>query len=143
MDRAGLSRHAHRHHRMEFRRGSDHGRRAGGCRRAGHLGRENVYLANYWAFPNKNSPGYLAFKLYRNADGQGNGFGDVACAAQSADQGRLSCYAATDSRTGDLTLMLINKMPKATLTAPLTLQGVIPIRPGEANHDEDVALRRR
>ena len=44
--------------------------------------------------------------MYRNADGQGNGFGDVACAARSADQDRLSCYAATDSRTGDLTLML-------------------------------------
>ena len=92
----------------------------------GIFGRENVYLADYWAYPNRDSPGYLAFKLYRSADGRGNGFGDVSCAASSADQSRLSVYAATDSRTGELTLMLINKMPKATITAPLAIQGVTP-----------------
>jgi len=92
----------------------------------GIYGRENVYLANYWAYPPKNGPAYQAFKLFRNADGQGQGFGDVACAASSADQAKLSCYAATDSRTGELTLMLINKMSKATVTAPLALQGFVP-----------------
>ncbi len=92
----------------------------------GIFGREDVYLADYWAYPNKDSPGYLAFKLYRSPDGRGNGFGDVSCAASSADQGRLGVYAATDSRTGELTLMLINKMSKATITAPLTIKGVSP-----------------
>lgn len=92
----------------------------------GIYGRGNVYLANYWAYPNKDSPGYLAFKLYRNPDGRGNGFGDVACAAASANEGRLSIYAATDSRTGELTLMLINKMSKATITVPLVIHGVSP-----------------
>ncbi len=95
----------------------------------GIFGREGIYLANYWAYPTKNAPAYLAFKLYRNADGQGHGFGDVACAASSADPGKLSCYAATDSRTGDLTLMLVNKMAKATITVPLTLQGTAPSGP--------------
>ena len=63
----------------------------------------------------------------------------MACAAVSADPGRLSCYAATDSRTGDLTLMLINKMPKATITAPLALRGAAPGRDGEdvARFDAD------
>jgi len=93
----------------------------------GIYGRENVYLADYWAYPNKDSPGYLAFKLYRNPDGRGNGFGDVACTAASADQGRLSVYAATDSRTGEMTLMVINKMAKATITAPLVIRGVSPV----------------
>jgi hypothetical protein len=92
----------------------------------GIYGRENVYLANYWAYPPKNSPGYLAYKLYRSPDGHGSGFGDMACAAASADNNRLSCYAATDRRTGALTLMLINKMLKGTITAPLTLHGVSP-----------------
>ena len=92
----------------------------------GIYGRENVYLANYWAFPTKASPSYFAFKLFRNADGRGNGFGDVSCRAVSSDLDRLSVYAATDSRTGELTLMLINKMPKATITAPLTLTGTDP-----------------
>jgi len=92
----------------------------------GIFGREDLYLADYWAYPDKDSPGYLAFKLYRNADGRGNGFGDVSCAASSADQGRLSAYAASDSRTGELTLMLVNKMSKATVTAPLVIRGVSP-----------------
>ena len=95
----------------------------------GIFGRENVYLASYWAYPAKDGPAYLAFKLYRNADGTGAGFGDVSCAAESAAPDKLSCYAATDSRTGDLTLMLVNKMPKATITVPLTLHGLTPSGP--------------
>ena len=102
---------------------------SGGIATADALGifsRENIYLASYWAYPLKNSPAYLAFKLYRNADGAGNGFGDVACGASSADSNKLSCYAATDSRTGDLTLIFTNKMAKATITAPLALHGLTP-----------------
>ena len=91
----------------------------------GIFGREGVDLANYWACPAKDSPGYLAFKLFRNADGRGNGFGDVACRAASADSNRVSSFAALDSRTGDITLVLVNKMPKATVTVPLTLSGPV------------------
>ncbi|MBV9852389.1 MAG: glycoside hydrolase family 44 protein [Armatimonadetes bacterium] len=90
----------------------------------GIFGREGVFLANYWAWPAKNGPAYLAFKLFRNADGQGHGFGNLSCRAVSADPGRLACYAATEG--GDLTLMLINKMPKATVTVPLALRGLPP-----------------
>jgi hypothetical protein len=92
----------------------------------GIFGREGVFMANYWAYPGKNSPAYLAFKLYRNADGLGHGFGDISLPAVSAHPNRLSCYAATDSLTGDLTLMLINKMPHAVMTVPLTLTGLSP-----------------
>ena len=110
----------------EWNFGAD-GQRDGGLAVAdvlGIYGREGVFLANYWAFPAKNSPGYLAFKLYRNADGRGRGFGDQSCRAVSADPARLACYAATDSRDGALTLMLVNKMPKATVTVPLALRGL-------------------
>lgn len=89
----------------------------------GIYGREGLTLADYWAYPAKDSPGYLAFKLYRNADGAGHGFGDMGCRAVSADPNRLSCFAATDSHTGAV-LMLVNKMPKATITVPLTLGGL-------------------
>ena len=88
----------------------------------GLYGREDVYLANYWAYPAKGSPGYLAFRLYRNADGQGHGFGDLSCRAMTTNTDQLSCFAATDTITGDLTLMLINKMHKATVTAPITFR---------------------
>ena len=89
----------------------------------GIYGREGVDLANYWAYPAKNSPGYLAFKLYRNADGHGHGFGDLGCRAVSTDPGRVAVYAATDTASGALTLMLVNKMPRATVTVPLTVTG--------------------
>jgi hypothetical protein len=89
----------------------------------GIFGREDVYLANYWAYPQKNSPGYLAFRLYRNADGHGHGFGDLACSAVSANFNQVSCFAAVDTTTGELTLMLINKMHKATVTTPITFKG--------------------
>lgn len=90
----------------------------------GIFGREDVYLADYWAYPAKNSPGYLAFRLFRNADGQGHGFGDLSCRATSADRERVSCFAAVDSQSGDLTLLLINKMHRATVTAPITCSGL-------------------
>ena len=89
----------------------------------GIFGRESAYLADYWTYPGPNSPGSLAFALYRNADGSGNGFGDVSCHAQSEDSNRLSSFAAVDSTTGDLTLILVNKLRKATVTAPITLRG--------------------
>lgn len=88
----------------------------------GIYGREDVYLANYWAYPLKGSPGYFAFRLYRNADDHGHGFGDLSCRAVTANPERVSCFAATDTQTNDLTLLLINKMPGATVTAPITFK---------------------
>ncbi len=95
----------------------------------GVFGREDVYLANYWAFPPKSSPAYLAFKLFRNPDGRGSGFGDTSCRAASDKPELVSSYAATDSKTGALTLMLINKMPGTTALVPLA-RGGKPVAPG-------------
>jgi hypothetical protein len=85
----------------------------------GVYGRGDVYLANYWAYPPKDSPSYLAFKLFRNADGQGHGFGDQSFRARSSKPELVSCYAATDTRTKSLTLLLINKMPDTAALVPL------------------------
>ena len=75
----------------------------------GILGREQVDMACYWTAPPVNSPAFFAFKMYRDADGKGNGLGDVALPARSDAPDVVSCYAANDARTGDKTLMLINK----------------------------------
>jgi hypothetical protein len=77
----------------------------------------------YWAYPTAQSPDYLGFKLYRNPDGHGKGFGDLGIGATSSNDLRVSAYSAIDSSSGDITVMLINKLPKATVTLPLTLQG--------------------
>lgn len=75
----------------------------------GILGREQVDMACYWTAPPPHSPAFFAFKMYRNTDGEGNGFGDIALPARSDAPDVVSCYAANDSRTGDKTVMLINK----------------------------------
>ncbi|MBC8104254.1 MAG: glycoside hydrolase family 44 protein [Cytophagales bacterium] len=87
----------------------------------GIYGRENVYVANYWVYPPKNSPGYLAFKLYRNPDDHGHGFGNLSRLVRSRSPELVSCYAATEAATGVLTLVLVNKMPKTTALVPLSI----------------------
>lgn len=80
----------------------------------GIFGREGVFMANYWG----NGPGVgelppyvaAAFKMYRNYDGKGGKFGDVAVAATSPNQDLLSVFAATDAKnTKRLTVIVINK----------------------------------
>ncbi|HWE28313.1 MAG TPA: glycoside hydrolase family 44 protein [Polyangia bacterium] len=89
----------------------------------GIYGKFGVRLAAYWGLPVDGTaqlPAYRAFQLYRNADGQGHGFGDVSVAAASPNV-KWSIYAATDSTTGNLTVIVINK-DTAALAALLTLQ---------------------
>jgi hypothetical protein len=84
----------------------------------GIFGREGVDLACYWAYPPKESPGYLAFKLFRNPDGSGEGFGDRACGVRAevpAAPGALCVYAATQSRGGALTVVAVNRLSRGTL----------------------------
>jgi hypothetical protein len=79
----------------------------------GIFGREDVYLANYWTSPPDQSPGYWAWRMYRNYDGAQSRFGDVAvqAAADPAAVNGLSAYGSTDSGTGALKLMVLNKLP--------------------------------
>ena len=79
----------------------------------GILGREQVDLACYWTCPPLNSPAFFAYKMYRSPDGTGRGFGDIALPARSDAPDVVSCYAACESRTRTLTLMLINKAVEA------------------------------
>jgi hypothetical protein len=75
----------------------------------GIFGREDLYYAAYWQYPPLDSPGFYAFKLYTNFDGHGSRFGDTSVSAQSDDVDTLGSYAALDSASGDLHVMLVNK----------------------------------
>jgi hypothetical protein len=92
----------------------------------GALGREGVYLATYWGHGAGNAelPKYIdaAFKLYRNYDGQGGAFGDTAVAATS-DVGRASVYAAVDSKSKNLTVLVINKDQRANYAGKVAVKG--------------------
>jgi hypothetical protein len=87
----------------------------------GIFGREGVYLANYWTYPAKESPGYFAFRMYRNYDGNYSRFGDVSVMAESGDAEKVSVYASKDSGTGELKVMLVNKMPQARAVVSLDI----------------------
>lgn len=88
----------------------------------GIFGREGLDLATLWSPPAATDPGAFAFRLYRNYDGTGQGFGDSGVLAASSDQGRLAVYAAERTADRALTLMVINKTA-AELTSPVTIGG--------------------
>lgn len=75
----------------------------------GVFGREGLDLATIWAPPLPNSPGLYAYKIFRNYDDRGMGFGDVSVLARSDDQSALSIYAAERTTDEALTIVVINK----------------------------------
>lgn len=87
----------------------------------GIFGREDLDLATLWDAPASGQPGAFAFRLFRNADGHGAGFGQISLPAASADSDRLSVFAARRN-DGALTIIVINKTSIA-LTADLALSG--------------------
>ncbi|HVV52013.1 MAG TPA: glycoside hydrolase family 44 protein [Polyangia bacterium] len=94
----------------------------------GVLGREGVYLANYWGNGPGNGqlPSYVkaAFQIYRNYDGHGGVFGDTAVAAAPADLDKAAVFAATDSkRPGTLTVLVINREQRTAFNGKIALQG--------------------
>ncbi len=87
----------------------------------GIFGRENLDLACHWTYP--GVPGQLAFQLYRN-------FGNISCQASNAGPDLLTAYAATESDTGALTLMVINKNPDFDCQTTLSFTHFIPAPTG-------------
>ena len=91
----------------------------------GIFGREGLDLATLWAPPQATQPVAFAFRLYRNYNGAGGRFGETSVKALSSAQDRLAIYAATETATNALTLIVINKTAD-DLSAPLTLNHFTP-----------------
>jgi hypothetical protein len=89
----------------------------------GIFGRERLDLATLWSPPAANQPGAYAFRMFRNYDGQGHGFGDVGVQAASSSQDELSIYAAQRSGDNALTVVVINKSSN-NLTSPVDIAGL-------------------
>jgi hypothetical protein len=75
----------------------------------GIFGREGLDLATYWGDVVASQPFTFAFRMYRNYDGAGHGFGDTGVEASSTDQGKLAVYSAQRSLDGALTILVVNK----------------------------------
>lgn len=93
----------------------------------GLFGREGVDLANFWTHPRKETPAYFAFKMYRNVDGRGGGFGDQSVRAVSSAPHAVSCFASVDSRTGEPVAMLLNKQPDQEAAVTIQIQHARPV----------------
>jgi len=87
----------------------------------GIFGREGLDLANRWTTPDRNTPAYLAMRMYRNYDGAKSTFGDVSVRATSPDPDHLSVFSATRSFDGALTVMIVAKDPSGTATIDVQL----------------------
>ncbi|MEO8658058.1 MAG: hypothetical protein ABI693_06290, partial [Bryobacteraceae bacterium] len=85
----------------------------------GIFGREGLDAATLWGPPRATDPVALAFKFYRNYDGTGGAFGDNGVQTASADQSKLSVYAALRSDL-NLTAVVINKT-NGDLTSTVSL----------------------
>ncbi len=90
----------------------------------GVFGREGVDLACYWAYPTPNTPTYAVWKLFTNYDNQGSFFGGISVLAASSNDEVMSCYAAQDSATGALLVVVLNKSPVADLTPTIQLANI-------------------
>jgi hypothetical protein len=75
----------------------------------GIFGREGLDLGAVWGPPDLNSPLMFAFKIFRNYDDAGGDFGNTSLTATSADQGKLSVYAARRTADRTVTVVVINK----------------------------------
>jgi len=91
----------------------------------GIFGRGGIDLATLWGVPEYDDPAAFAFRMYRNYDGQGSAFGNQSLSCSSADQEKLSVYAAVRDSDGALTLMIINKSGKQ-LNSTVSLSNFVP-----------------
>jgi len=91
----------------------------------GIFGWQGVDLATLWGPPKPTDPGAFAFRMYRNYDGRGAAFGDVAVGLRSRSPGSLAVYAAQRTSDGALTVMVINKSG-AAITTRTALAGFSP-----------------
>ncbi len=89
----------------------------------GIFGREGLDMAVRWGTPAASSPTYKAFKLYRNYDGQGSGFGDTSVSALAPEPDTVSAYAALRSSDGSLTIMVVNKQASNSASLRVALRG--------------------
>jgi hypothetical protein len=75
----------------------------------GIFGREDVYLATRWMSPDKSSPVFKSFQMYRNYDGKRDTFGETSVSDEVPNPDDVASFAATRSLDGALTIIVINK----------------------------------
>jgi MYXO-CTERM domain-containing protein len=92
----------------------------------GFFGRERLDAATAWGGPGGSDTAFAAFRLYRNYDGAGGGFGDTSVRATVAAASGTAAFAAT--ARGKVTVVLVNEQG-TTRTFSVQLAGATPSGP--------------
>jgi hypothetical protein len=80
----------------------------------GIFGRHGVGLATYWGLIEDESFAYAAIRAYRNYDGNGGTFGDVALYGSTSDKDNVSVYGSLSAdQTNHVVVIVINKATSA------------------------------
>jgi hypothetical protein len=93
----------------------------------GIFGREGVDLATLWGPPSTTDAVAYAFRIYRNYDGLGSGYGETwvrstSGGSDNSGQDSLALYGAQRASDGALTLVVLNKTG-GDFTSTVTLAG--------------------
>lgn len=97
----------------------------------GIFGREGVDMAVRWGTPEVDSFAGLAFRMYRNYDGNGAKFGDTSISASAPDPDEVAAFASLRSTDGALTVMLIAKSLTGDTPTTINLAGFSAAAPVE------------
>jgi len=87
----------------------------------GRFGQEELTSAYYWTYPKEASPGFWAFRAYRNFDGKGGRFEDLSLPT-TADAG-TSLFASRSQDGARVVLVLLNQMPDVIARAHVDVSG--------------------
>jgi hypothetical protein len=101
---------------------------SGGVAQAELLGifaREEIYSALLWTGPDKNTPQYFAWKIFRNPDGKFTAFGDRYLPSEVSAPDDVSVHAAR-AADGKVTFVLINKRAKKGARLTVKLSKAVP-----------------
>jgi hypothetical protein len=111
----------------EFAGANDFSTALGDADAYGLLGRERVSLSTRWGAPAAANPNYQALKLFTNYDGAHHGFGTTSVSAtHNGDADLFSVYAALNSTSNGLTILVLNKDPANAAQVQITTNGFTP-----------------
>jgi hypothetical protein len=88
----------------------------------GRFGTEGVTSAYYWTSPPENSPGFWAFRAFRNFDALGGRFLDWSVPV-SSNAVLASLFGSRDPERRHIVAILLNHAATSTLSARVTLDG--------------------
>lgn len=98
----------------------------------GVLARSGVYAANFWQLAEKPTGVASAFRLFRNYDGKGSGFGTITAQAKASDRDNASVFAAYNPAGDEIHIIAINKHATESVKGSFAVSTPVAITGGKA-----------